>query len=46
MTVGGHIGRVAAVYESLRTTDEGQVRAIGQFHPDRPVTGQEVGFAT
>ena len=46
MTVGGHFGRVAAVYESLRTTDEGPVRAIGQFLPDRPVTGLDVGCGT
>ena len=39
MTVGGHFERVAAVYDSLRTTDEAPVRRIGQFLPDRPVTG-------
>jgi hypothetical protein len=38
VTVGGHFERVAAVYESLRTTDEAPVRAIGQLLPDRPVT--------
>ena len=46
MTVDGHFGRVAAVYESLRTTDEGPVRMIGQFLPDRPVTGLDVGCGT
>ena len=46
MSVGGHFGRVAAVYESLRTTDEAPVRTIGQFLPDRPVTGLDVGCGT
>src|SRR6516162_2998207 len=46
MTMGDHFGRVAAVYESLRTTDEAPVRAIGQFLPDRPVTGLDVGCGT
>ena len=46
MTVGGHFERVAAVYESLRTTDEAPVRAIGQLLPDRPVTGLDVGCGT
>jgi SAM-dependent methyltransferase len=44
--VSGHFERVAAVYESLRTTDEAPVRAIGQFLPDRPVTGLDVGCGT
>ena len=44
--MGDHFGRVAAVYESLRTTDEAPVRAIGQFLPDRPVTGLDVGCGT
>jgi malonyl-CoA O-methyltransferase len=46
MSVGGHFERVAAVYESLRTTDEAPVRAIGQFLPDRPVTGLDIGCGT
>jgi SAM-dependent methyltransferase len=46
MTVGDHFERVAAVYESLRTTDEAPVRAIGQFLPGRPVTGLDVGCGT
>ena len=46
MTVGDHFERVAAVYESLRTTDEAPVRWIGQLLPDRPVTGLDVGCGT
>jgi SAM-dependent methyltransferase len=46
VTVGGHFERVAAIYESLRTTDEAPVRAIGQLLPDRPVTGLDVGCGT
>jgi SAM-dependent methyltransferase len=46
VTMGDHFGRVAAVYESLRTTDEAPVRAIGQFLPDRPVTCLDVGCGT
>ena len=46
MTVGDHFERVAAVYESLRTTDEAPARAIGQFLPDRPVTGLDIGCGT
>jgi SAM-dependent methyltransferase len=46
MTVGDHFERVAAVYESLRTTDEAPVRAIGQFLPGCPVTGLDVGCGT
>ena len=46
MTVGDHFERVAAVYESLRTTDEAPVRAIGRFLPDRPVTGLDTGCGT
>ncbi len=46
MTVGGHFERVAAVYDSLRTTDEAPVRAIGQLLPDRPVTGLDIGCGT
>jgi SAM-dependent methyltransferase len=46
VTMSDHFGRVAAVYESLRTTDEAPVRAIGQFLPDRPVTGLDVGCGT
>jgi SAM-dependent methyltransferase len=46
VTVGGHFERVAAVYESLRTTDEAPVRRICQLLPDRPVTGLDVGCGT
>ncbi len=46
MTVADHFERVAAVYESLRTTDEAPVRRIGQLLPDRPVTGLDVGCGT
>ena len=46
MTVGGHFERVAAVYESLRTTDEAPVRTISQLLPDHPVTGLDVGCGT
>src|SRR6266516_6973590 len=46
VTVGDHFERVAAVYESLRTTDEAPVRAIGQFLPDRRVTGLDIGCGT
>src|ERR1700751_5730064 len=46
VTVGDHFGRVAAVYDSLRTTDEARVRRIGQFLPDRPVTGLDIGCGT
>ena len=46
MTVGDHFERVAAIYESLRTTDEAPVRAIGQLLPDRPVTGLDIGCGT
>ncbi len=46
MTVDDHFERVAAVYESLRTTDEAPVRKIGQLLPDRPVTGLDVGCGT
>src|SRR6266849_5083401 len=46
MTAGDHFERVAAVYESLRTTDEAPVRAIGQLLPGRPVTGLDIGCGT
>jgi SAM-dependent methyltransferase len=46
VTVGDHFGRVAAVYDSLRTTDEAPVRRICQFLPDRPVTGLDTGCGT
>jgi SAM-dependent methyltransferase len=46
VTVGDHFERVAAVYESLRTTDEAPVRAIRQLLPDHPVTGLDVGCGT
>ena len=44
--MGEHFERVAAVYESLRTTDEAPVREICQLLPDRPVTGLDVGCGT
>jgi len=46
VTVGDHFERVAAVYESLRTTDEAPVRKIRQMLPDRPVTGLDIGCGT
>src|SRR5580692_118844 len=46
VTVGDHFDRVAAVYESLRTTDEAPVRRIGQLLPKRPVTGLDIGCGT
>src|SRR6266576_2157446 len=46
VTVGGHFERVAARYESLRTTDEAPVRTISQLLPDRPVTGLDIGCGT
>ena len=46
VTVGDHFERVAAVYESLRTTDQAPVRRIGQLLPDRPVTGLDIGCGT
>src|SRR6266705_3313174 len=46
VTVGDHFERVAAVYESLRTTDEAPVRAICQLLPDRRVTGLDIGCGT
>ena len=46
MTVDDHFERVAAVYESLRTTDEAPVCAIGQFLPGFPVTGLDIGCGT
>ena len=46
MTAGGHFERVAAVYESLRTTDQAPVRTIGQLLPGRPVTGVDIGCGT
>ena len=46
MTVGDHFERVAAVYESLRTTDEAPVGRICQLLPDRPVTGLDIGCGT
>jgi SAM-dependent methyltransferase len=46
VTVGDHFERVAAVYESLRTTDEAPVRTISQLLPDRPVTGLDIGCGT
>src|SRR5579864_4429957 len=46
MTAVDHFERVAVVYESLRTTDEAPVRAIGQLLPDRPVTGLDIGCGT
>ena len=46
MTVGDHFERVAAVYESLRTTDDGPVRRIRQLLPDHPVAGLDIGCGT
>jgi len=46
VTVDDHFERVAAVYDSLRTTDEAPVRRICQFLPDRLVTGLDVGCGT
>jgi SAM-dependent methyltransferase len=46
VTVGDHFDRVAAVYESLRTTDEAPARRIRQLLPDRPVTGLDIGCGT
>jgi ubiquinone/menaquinone biosynthesis C-methylase UbiE len=46
VTVDEHFERVAAVYESLRTTDQAPVRRISQLLPDRPVTGLDVGCGT
>ena len=46
MIMDDHFERVAAVYESLRTTDEAPVRRISQFLPDRPVIGLEIGCGT
>jgi ubiquinone/menaquinone biosynthesis C-methylase UbiE len=46
MTVGDHFDRVAAVYDSLRTTDEAPVRRIRELLPDRPVAGIDVGCGT
>jgi SAM-dependent methyltransferase len=34
------------VYDSLRTTDEAPVRAIGHLLPHRPVTGLDIGCGT
>jgi SAM-dependent methyltransferase len=46
VTVGDHFDRVAAVYESLRTTDEAPARRIRQLLPDSPVTGLDIGCGT
>ena len=46
MTMGEHFERVAADYESLRTTDEAPVRRIRQLLPNRPVTGLDIGCGT
>src|SRR5689334_9010248 len=45
-SAGTHFERVAAAYESLRTTDEAPVRAIARFLPHRPVAGLDVGCGT
>ena len=45
-SAGSHFERVAAAYESLRTTDEAPVRAIARFLPHRPVAGLDVGCGT
>jgi SAM-dependent methyltransferase len=46
VTVGGHFERVAAIYESLRTTDQAPVHTISQLLPGRPVTGLDIGCGT
>ena len=46
MSAGEHFKQVAAVYESLRTTDEAPVRSVRQLLPDRPVTGLDIGCGT
>src|SRR5262249_59000197 len=46
VTVGAHFERIAAIYESLRTTDEAPVRTISQFLPGRAVTGLGIGCGT
>ena len=46
VTVGGHFERVAARYESLRTTDEAPVRTISQLLPGRRITGLDIGCGT
>jgi SAM-dependent methyltransferase len=46
VTAGDHFKRVAAVYESLRTTDEAPVRRIRELLPDRPLTGLDIGCGT
>jgi SAM-dependent methyltransferase len=46
VTVGDHFEQVAAVYESLRTTDEAPVHRILQLLPDRPVKGLDIGCGT
>jgi SAM-dependent methyltransferase len=46
VSVGDHFERVAAAYESLRTTDGAPVRRIGQLLPDRPVAGIDIGCGT
>jgi ubiquinone/menaquinone biosynthesis C-methylase UbiE len=46
VTVGDHFDRVAAVYDSLRTTDEAPVRRIRELLPDRPVMGLDIGCGT
>jgi len=46
VTLSDHFAHVAAVYESLRTTDEEPVLAIRKLLPDRPVTGIDVGCGT
>jgi len=46
VTVADHFEQVAAVYESLRTTDEAPVHRIRQLLPGRPVTGLDVGCGT
>jgi ubiquinone/menaquinone biosynthesis C-methylase UbiE len=46
VTVSDHFEQVAAVYDSLRTTDEAPVRRICQYLPDSPVTGLDIGCGT
>ncbi len=46
MSVGDHFEQVAAVYESLRTTDDAPVRRIRQLVSDNPVIGLDIGCGT
>jgi SAM-dependent methyltransferase len=46
VTVEEHFRLVAAVYDSLRTTDEAPVRRIRELLPDGPVVGLDLGCGT